>query len=50
MARTGTRLTSRAPETDSSQRSSRNSSSAMDSLLTLMMRWHSSGRKNSTSS
>lgn len=36
--------------TDSSQRSSRNSSNAIDSLLTVMITWHSCGRKNSMSS
>lgn len=36
--------------TDSSHRSKRNSSRAMDSLSTLMIRWHSCGRKNSMSS
>lgn len=43
-------LTSNAPFTDSSQRSRMNSSRAIDSLLTLIMRWHSWGRKNSISS
>jgi len=46
----GRGLTKRAAVTDSSQRSSRNSSSAIDSLLTLIMMWHSCGRKNSMSS
>ena len=35
---------------DSSQRSSRNSSRAMDSFSTLMIRWQSCGNKNSISS
>lgn len=42
--------TSRAAVGDSSHRSRRNSSRAMDSLSTLMMRWQSWGRKNSMSS
>lgn len=42
--------TNNAAVTDSSHRSNRNSSSAIDSLSTLMMRWHSCGRKNSISS
>jgi hypothetical protein len=42
--------TNNAAVTDSSHRSSRNSSSAIDSLSTLIMRWHSCGRKNSISS
>lgn len=33
--------TNRAAVTDSSHRSSRNSSRAMDSLSTLMIKWHS---------
>lgn len=36
-------LTSSAPLTDSSQRSIINSSNAIDSLSTLMRRWHSLG-------
>lgn len=35
--------TSKAPVTDSSHRSNMNSSSAMDSLSTLMIRWHNCG-------
>lgn len=47
----GDRLrTNNAAVTDSSHRSSRNSSRAIDSLSTLMMRWHSCGKKNSMSS
>ena len=42
--------TSKAALTDSSQRSNINSSSAIDSLLTLIIRWHNCGRKNSISS
>jgi hypothetical protein len=42
--------TSSAPFTDSSHRSRINSSRAIDSLSTLIMRWHSCGRKNSISS
>lgn len=44
------RRTNNAAVTDSSHRSSRNSSSAIDSLSTLIIRWHSCGRKNSISS
>jgi hypothetical protein len=42
--------TSSAPFTDSSHRSRMNSSRAIDSLSTLIMRWHSCGKKNSISS
>lgn len=42
--------TNNAAVTDSSHRSNKNSSRAIDSLSTLMMRWHSCGRKNSMSS
>lgn len=42
--------TSKAAVTDSSHRSSRNSSNAIDSLSTLIIRWHNWGRKNSMSS
>ena len=42
--------TKRAAMTDSSHKSSRNSSRATDSLSTVMTRWHSWGRKNSMSS
>lgn len=44
------RQTRSAAVTDSSQRSSKNSSRAIDSLSTLIMRWHSWGKKNSISS
>ena len=36
----GVQLTSKAPLTDSSHKSIMNSSNAMDSLSTLMRRWH----------
>lgn len=39
-----------AAVTDSSHKSRRNSSKAIDSLSTLMIRWHNCGRKNSMSS
>lgn len=42
--------TSSAAVTDSSHRSNKNSSNAIDSLSTLIIRWHSCGRKNSMSS
>jgi hypothetical protein len=42
--------TSKAPFTDSSHRSKINSSNAMDSLLTLIIKWHNCGKKNSISS
>lgn len=42
--------TSKAPLTDSSHKSTMNSSSAMDSLSMEMSRWHNCGRKNSISS
>jgi hypothetical protein len=42
--------TSNAAVTDSSHKSNKNSSNAIDSLSTLIIKWHSCGRKNSISS
>lgn len=44
------RHTKSAAVTDSSHKSNKNSSRAIDSLSTLIIRWHSCGKKNSISS